>query len=842
MKKKTLIVLLIIPFIIGLISFVSVVLLNITVASDISGIVWKYNDGTEGFKLNKEVPYKLEAEPVFDENLILATGNDLMRYVSDGEDVVQIEKGDDGAYYLVTLKEGNATIVCSNEKGTTSRSLKIVVYENGTVIINPVHGDSGQQIESTRYFGEFDVDNTSSKIEMDGLKTKKAQIEVKIQVFGDNISSQNVRVKEHTDNISFDNNVITIENANETTASLTLASSDASYITGTYNFNVVNNGVNIYNYNDLLLTTNFSIDGEISVMQTSLGSLREVYQGKSIEIGKSNNGQNAYWYDVGEELKRLPNANNIELFGNIVGKNENGRIKFNFENELFLFDTNYNSEFIDDYNQINEDKIDKKIKAGIRVQKDFYGNGYQINMDNLCFPNNGDIDTEVRRLYPNKELDYFHGPLSFVSIGNNRLEVIKAYGQDNVGMILDGDNITLNDLRIQNINDNSNKRNYAYTGTVIEVNGDNNIIKNCQIRLGKNLIRAFSSDNLLIKNSILFRSGEFNLLVGSNNYNKPDTSRSENFGGQVINFADFFDIENKSKLSANAFLEKFLNLGEFSSAFYDGEFADVDNATLNNTLRKIQETLDNTNGFLNEDGTKKFDAEITVDDCYFDESGIFSIAFETLFNGPYLYNGLSYTVKTVLGDTLNSLLPSNIGGTSAPVKLTLKGNTNFYDWKNIDDIDITNLIEERLHSFFTSLGYESDVSIDDFFPLKQILEESAKSSIFIDSNGETLLDTMVASYGGGLNLSELIDNRDSQLSLDKGTRYEVDLLTNLDKFIPNGDTDNPTSMIPKILSKCVLFAIGFNPFQFVVNSPVGDEFILNDSNPTINDLKNNLEE
>ena len=111
MKKKTLIVLLIIPFIIGLISFVSVVLLNITVASDISGIVWKYNDGTEGFKLNKEVPYKLEAEPVFDENLILATGNDLMRYVSDGEDVVQIEKGDDGAYYLVTLKEGNATIV-----------------------------------------------------------------------------------------------------------------------------------------------------------------------------------------------------------------------------------------------------------------------------------------------------------------------------------------------------------------------------------------------------------------------------------------------------------------------------------------------------------------------------------------------------------------------------------------------------------------------------------------------------------------------------------------------------------------------------------------------------------
>ena len=73
MKKKTLIVLLIIPFIIGLISFVSVVLLNITVASDISGITWAYNDGTEGFKLDKTgtKPYKLEAEPVFDSHINL---------------------------------------------------------------------------------------------------------------------------------------------------------------------------------------------------------------------------------------------------------------------------------------------------------------------------------------------------------------------------------------------------------------------------------------------------------------------------------------------------------------------------------------------------------------------------------------------------------------------------------------------------------------------------------------------------------------------------------------------------------------------------------------------------
>ena len=54
MKKKTLPILLVIPFIIGLLTFVSVMVLNNTVASDIDDILIPYK-GVEGFKLDSAI-------------------------------------------------------------------------------------------------------------------------------------------------------------------------------------------------------------------------------------------------------------------------------------------------------------------------------------------------------------------------------------------------------------------------------------------------------------------------------------------------------------------------------------------------------------------------------------------------------------------------------------------------------------------------------------------------------------------------------------------------------------------------------------------------------------------
>lgn len=844
MKKKTLIVLLIIPFIIGLISFVSVVLLNITVASDISWITWAYNDGTEGFKLDKTgtKPYKLEAEPVFDsESLILAPGNDLVWYVLEGEDVVEIKKGEDGSYYLYTLKEGEATIVCSNEKGTCTRELRIVVYENGTVIINPSDGGSGQQIEDLRYYGEFDASD-SSRVEMDGIVKEKAKIQLDVEVLGDDITSQKISVVSHSDNISFNetSKVITIENANETTASLILASSEKKYYTGTFTFSIVPDGVNIYNYNDLLLTTNFSINGEISVMQKSLGSLKDVYEGVNEEITPGSN-QAAYKWIPNLPLKKKESAKNIELFGNYDA--ETG--EFNFENELYEMETTYNHKFLDAWNEANPDKqVSTNIKIGIRVQKDFYGNGFNINMNNLCFPTNGSVSKgQNGKLIPG-EKDLFKGPLSYVTIGDPSLGpseiIVKAFGQDNAGMMLDGNNITLNGLRVQNIDDNSNKRNYAYIGTVIEVNGNNNTIKNSEILLGKNLVRAFDANNLQLKNSILRRSGEFNLMVGSNEVLSPDEEKEINltFAGNNLktSLKEFLDKENSNLASANSILEQYLGLAESEVS--------VSKTELYSALKSIQESLNNTNGIVNSDGSINYASTIYVDDCSFDDSGIFSIAFETSFNGPYLYNGLSSTVSDVVGGMFDSPLPNKIGGTSKPVNIVLKGGTKFYDWKKVDDIDVSTLIDENISSALGNVdvgdGEEIKVSIDQFFPIKPILRDMANSLGYIYKNdGNDYINSIVAYYGGGKNYSNLTIESDNSNDSIMGQKIEVNLLEKLDSYIDI--SGGISGLANAVLSRCVLFAAGFEPFNFYTNGVVGSEtpYLFNEQ-PEYLSLKENL--
>ena len=65
MKKRTLTILLIIPFIISLLTFVSIQILDNQVASDILGIQWNYKEN-EGFQIDPDNGYELEAEPIID--------------------------------------------------------------------------------------------------------------------------------------------------------------------------------------------------------------------------------------------------------------------------------------------------------------------------------------------------------------------------------------------------------------------------------------------------------------------------------------------------------------------------------------------------------------------------------------------------------------------------------------------------------------------------------------------------------------------------------------------------------------------------------------------------------
>lgn len=808
-KKKTLVILLLIPFVIGLLVFVSINVINITIASDIQDITWTY-DAIEGFKIRNE-GYKLEATPVVNDNLLLAPGNELTWYIRENSsndiEVAKIEEKDDG-FYFYTLNEGDCEVVCSNVRGTKLKSFKAHVFENGSVIINTKRKESTSKIDKTRYYGQYDLSYDSKNKKVDSYKFKTPEIEIVPTVYHEDGTKDNdVIVLEKSSNLTFNpsTNKISINGVNKDNEGNVINSyikfggAKDSFLEGTFEFKVVPGAVNVYNYNDLLMATNFSSKGEAICLQTSLGSLRDVYNGKDVAIKGVNPDQASklgYLTFVPESKKE---NTEYELFGNYNEKKN----EFNFENEVYEFETTYNHKYIDQVNKATGQKNSTKVKTGIRVQKDIYGNGYTINENNLAFPNHATIDKGIARLRPGVG-DLFKGPLALVTIGPVEGEgsIVKAYGQDNSGMYIEGDNVTINDLKLRNIDDNINRANFAFVGSVIDVAGDNVTIKNSILSHGKNIVRAFDSDNLLIDNSILKTSGEFNLKVGGNEFLEVDENQK-------------IDLKYNGKKAETDF-KKFFNTPEGSSSsfvaddalmqFVMGKYTDS-NATYE-TLNSIQNYLNNTSEFVNDGNKISFASSIRANDTYFGDSGIFSIAFETMFNGVFLNNGYPSVVNGLLGQ-LGSPSPDKIGGTSKPVELTLSGNTSFYDWKNIDEIDVNCLVEQSISSFVGD-GNDVSVSVDDFFPMKKILKTQAKDLGLIYKSGSTeYLNSEIAWYGGGLNLSKVNNEVNSKLNT-YSSEISVDLLK-------NSFSSSTGDSILDILSKCVLFAAGFNPFKFITN-------------------------
>lgn len=812
MKKKTLVILLIIPFVIALLTFVSFVALTNTVGVD-SNIVWHYRQ-EEGFKINGE--YKLEACLEYDETQLLKPGGDKLIWEFEGDvdpDIASIiQKGED--YYLKTgSKTGRVKILCLTENRRDKEELFANIYDKGLVLINPINQFSGTQIDSTRYYGEYDITYDDS-LTPSSLMKNSAKIPLEIEVFSDT-GDTSYYVSDKTDNISFDqaSSAITINDSGE--ASITFASSSESYITSTYSFNIVDEGINVYSFNDLMMCTNRSTNGEIAVMQVSLESRENAL----------NKDQNGNYID---EYKR----NNIKLFGNYDFRNQT----FDFGDFLYFQDpkleTKFINQFLENGKLVENFDYSTQMKIGIRVQKDFYGNGFTINMHELAYPVHGYIDSTTGKLTPDRNLDYFFGPLTFVSIGDiENLSVIRAFLCDNVGFLVDSDDVIVNDVKLQNSNNIDNMYNLGFTGTVLEVQGKNVTIKNSIIQNGRTCIRAFSTDGLLIDNCLLQNAGEFILKLGSNKVNSTNHSKTVNvnYGGSTItsNFEDFFNGSSETSGTADNILTNiFSNSGTTNEEI---------NASLT-ALNDIQNCLDNLNGIVNEDGSLNYDAHVTVNDTYFYNSGVYSIAFESTFNGAYLYNGMPSIVKMIASGL--GITPTDIGGTSYPIELTLSGDTRFYDWKNIDQIDISALIEENFSTFIRQFvgsgGVDADdsdlselenMTIDDFFPVKSILKDLAISKGYAYSkvdNGTTsyYINRPVAWYGGGYNGSTLINNIEQNEYYSFGDYTDIDFALEILKG--TYQSSSSVGALISLLSKCVIMAIGSHSFSFMTNGIVSN--------------------
>lgn len=799
MKKKTLLILLIIPFIISLLTFVSVSILRNTVASDISDISWTYQEN-QGFKISEQ-PYKLNAKPVYDESLVLAPGNNLVWKVNnlDGSetDCAKIEKID-SSYYLYALKEGECQVICQNERGSVSKYFNAIIYENGAIIVNPILPISGSNIDPIRYFGEYDL--TYDEVALDKAKSSPA----KFKLEANEIENDNeVFAVNETDNITIDENFnVTINGSGQ--ALIRFYTNSDPFVSAYYEFYIVEDGYNIYSYNDLLMCTNFSSEGKNIVLQTNLESLENVYRKDSSQ--KFIN-------------KKLEGKEDYELFGNYNFSTQ----RFNFENELKVIESTYNTKFIEDYNSSNKkDSLEPSIKVGLYIQKDIYGNGFSVNGNGLTYPNHGKIAVNGK-LTPTNGLDYFFGPLPFVTIGAIDVgSVAKVYAQDNSLMYIAKDNVKINDIKVKNTNEIDNMYNLLYTGTVIDVHGKNVSIKNSILSNGRTVVRGFSSDGLNITNCILKNAAQFLLSVGSDGYNSYQDDKHVDVMYNSLDYSNrldkLFDYNNPT--GVNTIINEILKNPNLSN---ENELEKV-----MNTLNDIQDGLDNTNNLINSNNEVIYVDTINLNKVYFANSGVFSIGFETMFNGPYLYNGIPSDVHQFL-DIFNSLIPNKIAGTSYPVNILADDNVKFYDWKKIETIDTSILIEENISELIKQLfGKEFELSMEDYFPMKSVLKEEVnKNGYYFNYENEQYINSKVAWFGGGLNLSNtnLVDNNDDEL-----------LTVDIAKSILSGKYINPNEYV-RLLSKCVVLASGTHPFKFLTNGKVTnvpEEF---NKVPQINDLR-----
>ena len=765
--KKTLPILLLVPFAVSILTFISITPIKNLISVDISSISWDYLD-SEGFK--KGESYELEATPVYDENFTLADGNDLV-WLSADEEVASISLNG-GAYFITGLEEGVTTITCRNEKGSVSRSFTATVYEGGAItIVDASTPSSGDSFEKTRSYGEYDYAYDG------GARKVAASIELSFGIYSDYEDDRAV-FKSCSSNLSYADGKVAIKAPGQ--ASITFALEKMPYIESTYSFEVVEDAVNVKSYDDLMQATNLSEEGEIVCLQRNLLSLSSTYQ-------KDGNGNYVDSYL----------SNNTRLFG----RYDFARKTTSFD--IYSFQTTYPHDYLVDYYTAypEEGSLEEAlaVKSGIHVQKDFIGNGFSISTQELAYPYHAKY-AQNGRLTPGKE-DYFQGPLPYVFIGTPAFQVITAYGQDNSSMYVEGNDIEVSDLKLMSV-DNLNDTYYLeWVGSTMDVLGENITVRDSYLRNGRTCLRVYSSPNFLLDNSYLSTSREFLLKVGSNELAYPSEYSFVSLpsgGGGALG-----DVLAKGGVG-DAALEDAVTSG---GAPIETSLAD---------LKAIQEALDSTSR------PEAWDMEVR--DAYFEKSGLFSIALESVFNGPYLYSGAPSFVSDIVNMlqqlNLNVLTPTEIGGVSRPVNLTLSGDTRIYDYKDIQTIDASCLVNEQISALLSELGMGGDgqvsFPIDSYFPIKNLVEEGAKAKgqLYNDGDSSFVLGG-IAFYGGGLNLSSVEPSGMERSPF--GEEISVDYARSC--ITGQGLAEVEDEFVSKFsdyLARCVPLAAGANPFRFVL--------------------------
>lgn len=425
------------------------------------------------------------------------------------------------------------------------------------------------------------------------------------------------------------------------------------------------------------------------------------------------------------------------------------------------------------------------------ITNDIYGNGYVLDTQNIT------TVLDPASFTPIPGVSVFNGPLSLVELEKDSQANASVKAQDNISFLIRESNIRLDNVTLQGCTDDFlyeqvDGQNYVelnhlnYLGTTLDIIGDNIDITNCRIKNGRNVIRMYGAPNsddpdsvtpvhIRMESTIVSLGREFLVKIGTNQFVRgtlPSGAISNNnLGGN--SWQQVLDAVSPS-LSLNGKTYKPSN-------------------TESNT--EIYEQLNAQDEEFVNHFVKTF---VTIKNCVLTNCGFFSIGLESQFSGPCL-DGLQYSTYKFKERGWD-----NIAGTSYPAMLTLQGDVRMYDWKEVDGIDSSTLIEGNIFKF--------DVKGLFNFLVNERAEEYG--NLLIEVGDKVYVHGGLVFYGGGKNyhmINNQLDASSSFPTADKAYFVSMIEFTGED-FITSDYVSSDFSALYKALP----YASGNAPFKFYI--------------------------
>ncbi len=502
-----------------------------------------------------------------------------------------------------------------------------------------------------------------------------------------------------------------------------------------------------------------AIERKSSLLGTPLTCDIEIRCVKGVEVGTYQDLVQAT-----EDDKQVVLTNDIDLGREIVRANGDGTTTQLYSNsecanilngEVKQIATSWDWNYYKNAKGYTEPP---KVNYIIKFTKNLYGNGHKLNANNITNMVDG-----TGALYP---FAVFRGPLTLVE-----LPEAKVMGQDNICFIA-SDNVMINNVELIGANMGGNAAadltSLDYVGTVLEVMGDNVKIVNSKIKNGRTCVRVYGKEsgnyekiNVLIEGCEISYGREFLVKMGTNKK-------------LVGEFADRANYD----LSKDTLPE---NVWQSCSPLIENYRHLNDKTLTEEQYNALVEEYKNDSNFQN-----LINTNLTIRNSVLHTSGLFSIGLESSFAGPAL-DGARY------GSNYNfeSLGWVDIAGTSYPTQLNLEGDVKIFDWKNLNNIDSSKLIEGTLLDF------------DLAEMLKNMYEEGEFTEIITTDGTNEYAHGGIVMYGGGKNYCLINDETMS----DK--EDYLNFTINLDSL--KVSSSNP---LEAQLMKLLKFASGREDFRF----------------------------